>query len=49
LIDVPLTYHYSLVSAVVWFFVLLGVAVIASLSPARDAVRLTIREVLAYE
>jgi putative ABC transport system permease protein len=49
LIDVPLAYRYSLVSAVVWFFVLLGVAVIASLGPARDAVRLTIREVLAYE
>jgi putative ABC transport system permease protein len=49
LIDVPLTYHYSLVSAVFWFFALLGVAVLASLGPARKAVQLTIREVLAYE
>jgi putative ABC transport system permease protein len=49
LIDVPLVYHYSAVAAVVWFFVLLIVAVVASLGPARSAVRLTVREVLAYE
>jgi putative ABC transport system permease protein len=49
LIQVPLSYQYSVVAAVLWFFVLLGVAVVASLGPARNAVRLTIREVLAYE
>ena len=49
LIKVPLTYHYSIVAAVLWFFVLQGVVVVSSLGPARDAVRLTIREVLAYE
>ena len=49
LIKVPLTYEYSIVAAVLWFFVLQGVVVVASLGPARDAVRLTIREVLAYE
>ena len=45
LIKVPLTYQYSTVAAVAWFFVLQVVAVVASLGPARNAVRLTIREV----
>ena len=49
LIQVPLSYHYSAGAAAIWFFVLQGVAVVASLGPARNAVRLTIREVLAYE
>ena len=49
LIKVPLSYQYSLVAAIAWFFVLQAVAVLASLGPARNAVRLTIREVLAYE
>lgn len=49
LLNVPLTYQYSLTSAVMWFFALMVIAVTASLGPARDAVRLTIREVLAYE
>ncbi len=49
LLDVPLTFQYSVVAAVLWFFALLAVAAAASLGPARNAVRLTIREVLAYE
>ncbi len=49
LIQVPLTHRYSLIAAIAWFFVLLGVAVVASLGPARSAVQMTIREVLAYE
>lgn len=49
LIKVPLNFQYSIGAAVAWFFVLQAVAVIASLGPARSAVRLTIREVLAYE
>ncbi len=49
LIKIPLTYHYSLTGAVAWFFILLAIAVAASLGPARNAVRLTVREVLAYE
>jgi putative ABC transport system permease protein len=49
LLNVPLVYQYSYTSAVVWFFALMAIAVAASLGPARDAVRLTIREVLAYE
>jgi putative ABC transport system permease protein len=49
LIDIPLVFQYSVGAAVLWFFVLQGVALVASLGPARNAVRLTIREVLAYE
>jgi putative ABC transport system permease protein len=49
LIKVPLSFQYSTIAAVLWFFVLQVVAVAASLGPARNAVRLTIREVLAYE
>ncbi len=49
LIKIPLSFQYSIIAAVLWFFVLQGVAVVASLGPARNAVRLTIREVLAYE
>jgi putative ABC transport system permease protein len=49
LIKVPLSYQYSILAALAWFFVLQAVAVLASLGPARNAVRLTIREVLAYE
>ena len=49
LLNVPLTYQYSTVAMVIWFFMIQMIAVAASLGPARDAVRLTIREVLAYE
>jgi len=49
LIKIPLSFQYSVLAAVLWFFVLQGIAVVASLGPARSAVRLTVREVLAYE
>jgi putative ABC transport system permease protein len=49
LLQVPLIYHYSIAAAVGWFFVLQAIAVGASLGPARNAARLTVREVLAYE
>jgi len=49
LLDTPLSFTYALPAAIAWFFVLLALAVAASLGPARNAVRLTIREVLAYE
>ncbi|MGB6850385.1 MAG: FtsX-like permease family protein, partial [Thermoanaerobaculia bacterium] len=49
LLKVPLNYQYSFVAAVVWFFALMLIAIAASLGPAKNAVRLTIREVLAYE
>ena len=49
LIKIPLQYHYSLLGAGAWFFILLAIAAVASLAPARNAVKLTVREVLAYE
>lgn len=49
LIKIPLQYRYAVLGAGIWFFILLGIAAVASLAPARDAVRLTVREVLAYE
>ena len=49
LLNVPLIYRYSMIWAIVWFFALMVIAFAASMGPARDAVRLTIREVLAYE
>ncbi len=49
LLDTPLSYTYAMPAAVIWFFALLVLAIAASLGPARGAVRLTIREVLAYE
>jgi putative ABC transport system permease protein len=49
LIKIPLQYHYSVFGAGAWFVILLVIAAAASLAPARNAVRLTVREVLAYE
>lgn len=49
LIKIPLRYHYSIMAAVAWLFILVAIATIASLGPARNAVKLTVREVLAYE
>ena len=49
LLDTPLSYTYAMPAAILWFFALLVLAVVASLGPARGAVRLTIREVLSYE
>ena len=49
LLKVPLNYQYSIAAATLWFFALMLIAVAASLGPAKNAVRLTIREVLSYE
>ena len=49
LIKIPLRYQYSFAAAGIWFFILLAIAIVASLGPARTAVRMTVREVLAYE
>jgi putative ABC transport system permease protein len=49
LLKIPLTYQYSWGAAGLWFFALQVVAIVASLGPARGAVQLTVREVLAYE
>jgi putative ABC transport system permease protein len=40
---------FTLQGMVIWLGVVLGLTVLASILPARNAARLTIREVLAYE
>ena len=48
-INSALTYRYSLGGAAFWLGVMAAVAAVASFLPARQAARLTVREVLAYE
>lgn len=43
------TFQYSALGLLVWLVVVVLIGVLASLAPARDAVRLTVREVLNYE
>jgi putative ABC transport system permease protein len=43
------TFSYSFLGLFVWLAAVLLIGVLASLAPARDAVRLTVREVLNYE
>jgi putative ABC transport system permease protein len=45
----PFSYTYSIGGALIWLVLSLSLAIIASLLPAWNASRLTIREVLAYE
>ena len=49
LLNTPLTWSYSLPAVAAWLGAVLLIALVASLLPARSAVRLTVREVLAYE
>ncbi|MCU0521959.1 MAG: FtsX-like permease family protein [Anaerolineae bacterium] len=49
LLTVPLVYTYSAGGVLIWLAIVLVVATVASLLPARNAVRLTVRDVLAYE
>ncbi len=49
LMTVPLIYTYSNQGLLVWLAVILVLSALASLIPARSAVRLTVRDVLAYE
>ncbi len=48
-IQKPLMFTFSLGGVVVWLIVAIIVAALASFLPARNASRLTVREVLAYE
>jgi putative ABC transport system permease protein len=48
-LNVPLQYTYSLNGALMWMLVVLLLASAASFFPARRAVRMTVRDVLAYE
>jgi putative ABC transport system permease protein len=45
----PLAYSYSTVGLLIWFGLALVLALAASALPARHAMRLTVRDVLAYE
>jgi putative ABC transport system permease protein len=45
----PLTYSYSMPGLWLWLGVVLFLSAVASFIPARNASRLTVREVLAYE
>jgi putative ABC transport system permease protein len=49
IMGVPLTYSYSLPGLWLWLAVVVILSALASLIPARNASRLTVREVLAYE
>ncbi|MFN2291739.1 MAG: FtsX-like permease family protein [Anaerolineae bacterium] len=49
LLTVPLVYTLSGAGIVIWLVVVLVLAAVASSLPARNAVRLTVRDVLAYE
>ena len=49
LLNVPLEYQFSLEGLVIWVFVVLVLSTLACILPARNAVRLTVRDVLAYE
>ncbi len=49
LLGSPLDYTFSISGLIIWFAIVTLLATVASLGPARNASRLTIREVLAYE
>jgi len=49
LTDAPLSYTFSTKGALLWLSIVLILAAMASFLPARNASRLTVREVLAYE
>ena len=49
LLQLPLFYTYSLEGTVLWLLLTLILAATASFLPARNASRLTVREVLSYE
>jgi putative ABC transport system permease protein len=45
----PIAVHFTFSGFVIWLLVVLALSAVASILPARNAARLTIREVLAYE
>lgn len=49
LMTVPIMYVFSTQGLLIWLGIVLVLAALASLIPARSAVRLTVRDVLAYE
>jgi putative ABC transport system permease protein len=49
LLSTPITYMFSSQGALIWLGIVIILSMVASMLPARSAVRLTIRDVLAYE
>jgi putative ABC transport system permease protein len=49
LLDRPLTYNFSLPAVGMWLGLIIVIAIVASLIPAQNASRLTIRDTLVYE
>jgi putative ABC transport system permease protein len=49
MIKIPIPLHFTLSGILIWLGVVLALSVVASVMPALNAARLTIREVLAYE
>jgi len=49
ILGVPLNYSYSTTGVAVWLMLVIILSALASMLPARNASRLTVREVLAYE
>ena len=49
LLSNPLDFAFSISGTLIWFGIVVGVAALASLMPARSATRVSVREVLAYE
>jgi putative ABC transport system permease protein len=49
LMTVPILYVFSSQGLFIWLIIVLALSTIASLPPARNAIRLTVRDVLAYE
>ena len=49
ILTVPLDYSFAVKGLILWLGVVILLSTIASLMPARNAVRLTVRDVLAYE
>jgi putative ABC transport system permease protein len=45
----PIAVHFTYQGFAIWLLVVLALSAVASILPARNAARLTIREVLAYE
>jgi putative ABC transport system permease protein len=49
LVGTPLDYAFSISGTLLWLILVVGLGALASLLPALNAARLTVREVLAYE
>jgi len=49
ILTVPLDFVFTVKGLVIWLTIVISLSTLASLLPARNAVRLTVRDVLAYE